>query len=112
MTAEQISLAVWRAIGLTTVVLIGVTCFLLLIRSSSSGLSVRVATSLGLFLAFVFSPVLVSAMSEPALQRGYDAGIYFHPSPLMMVVPAVLALLVGAALWFRVLKRSLSGRAA
>jgi hypothetical protein len=112
VTAEQISLAVWRAIGLTTVVLIGVTYFLLLIRSSSSGLGVRVATSLGLLLAFVFSPVLVNAMSEPALQRGYGAGIYFDPSPLMMVVPAVLALLVGAALWFTTLKRSPPGRAA
>jgi len=69
------------AFGMAAVILSVIVCVSLAIRRSWPSLAGRVVTSLVVLLALVMSPNLVLVLMDPALHRGFDAGVWFHPGP-------------------------------
>ena len=100
------------AFGEAVAILSVVTCACLAVRKRWPSLGIRVATSSILVIAFLMSPQLVAALADPALHRGYDSGLWFHPGLGILVGPAFVALFVAAVFWKAVLSGSASRGAA
>jgi len=82
VTADAIYAALERAFVLVTI-----------------GLSVRVATSVALVLAFLLSPGGVGLVAGREVRLGWFVGVFVHPGWLFRFGPAAIAALVGLVFW-------------
>ena len=115
MTAEAIAAVeagVRIAAAAAIVILSIVVCLALAIRRRWPSLGVRAATSAVLVVGVVMSPALVLALADPALHRGFDAGVWLHPGLPILIAPAIVAMCVGVIFWRVSLERSASRGAA
>ena len=110
MTGEAVWSAVWKAIVIASAGSAVASVLLARLRHRWRSLGGRVATTIGFLLVCVGSILAVNAMSESAFVAAWRRDLWVHPSPVLLLIPSLVAALAGA-LYFRYL-RSREGRAA
>ena len=111
MNGDGVWADLWRATAVATAAGIPVACGLAYARWRFDSLAVRVATTVLVLVGLIASPWLVGRLMEPSIQAAQSRGFWVDPSPLFLVAPAIIGLLVGG-LFSRHLHQRVRGRVA
>ncbi len=100
MNSGAIWLVLGRAIGFVSLGSAAFVCALVSIRRKWPSLAVRTITAIGLILGVTVSIWLVSRLAESRVSVPQSDGLYvyelwFHPSPVLAAIPAVVGIIAG-----------------